>query len=171
MNNLINENASLPDLLAEGSFMDNLFDYGDMLPMPVQPDLSTVNKQIETLTVDGNTQSLQLKIERMKRRQLRSSLKNLEQAVQRPCGDATTLRQELSVIQDQQNAVNFQLEGDITALRALTFRCLTRMYQVMARLVSRSTCTPEEDLETAQLMQEIVHTFQHLHSYYVPSYV
>jgi len=166
MNNLINENASLPDLLAEGSFMDNLFDYD----MPVQPDLSAVNKQLESLTVDGNTQSLQLKIERMKRRQLRSSLRNVEQAMQRPCGDAATLRHEMSMIQDQQNAVNFQLEGDITALRALSFRCLTRMYQVMVRLVSRSTCTPDEDLETAQLMQEIVLTFQQLHSYYIPSY-
>ena len=169
--NNITENATLPDLIAEGSFIDDLFNYDDMIPMPVQPDLSVVNKQLESLAIDGNTQSLQLKIERMKRRQLRSSLRTIEQAIQRPCIDAASLRQEMIATQDQQNSVNFQLEGDITALRALTFRCLTRMYQVMARIVSRTICTPEDDYEMAQMMQEIVQTFQQLHSYYIPSYV
>lgn len=162
---------SLPDLMAEGSFIDDLFNYDNMPSMPLQPDLSTVNKQLESLVIDGNTQSLRLKVERMKRRQLRSSLRTVEQAIQRPCIDATSLRQEMIITQDQQNSVNFQLEGDITALRALTFRCLTRMYQVLAKIASRTICTPDEDYETAQLMQEIAQTFQQLHSYYITSYV
>jgi len=170
LNNL-NEDALLPDLIAEGSLLDNLFNFDDITLPPVQPDLTAVNRQLESLTIDGNTHSLQLKIERMKRRQLRSSLRTVEQAVQRPCMDAASLRQELTMTQEQQNSINYQFEGDIVALRALTFRCLTRMYQVMAKLLSRTICTPDDDFEMSQMMLEIAQTFQQLHSYNMASYV
>ena len=91
----LSENIMLPNLSPESPFIDDLFKFDDILPMPVQPDLTTINKQLENLTIDGNTQFLQLKIERMKRRQLRSSLRSIEQTVQRPCTDAASLRQEL----------------------------------------------------------------------------
>jgi len=170
LNNL-NGNTMLPELSAEGSFIDDLFNFDDVIPMPVQPDLTAINKQLENLTIDGNTQFLQLKIERMKRRQLRSSLRTIEQTVQRPCTDAASLRQELIATQEHQNSINFQLEGDITAMRALTFRCLTRMYQVMTRFLSQVTLMPDDDFELSQMMQEIAQTFQQLHSYYITSYV
>jgi len=170
LNNL-SENIMLPDLSAESSFNDDLFKFDNIIPMPIQPDLTAINKQLENLTIDGNTQFLQLKIERMKRRQLRSSLRTIEQAVQRPCMDAASLRQELIATQEQQNSINFQLEGDITAMRALTFRCLTRMHQVMTMLLSRVVFMPDDDFELSQMMQEIAQTFQQLHSYYITSYV
>ena len=167
----MNENPLLTDITAEGSFMEDLFKLDDINLMPLQPDLTAINKQLENLTVDGNTQFLQLKIERMKRRQLRSSLQTLEQTVQRPCTDAFSLRQELIATQEHQNSINFQLEGDVTALRALTFRCLTRMYQVMTRFLSQMVLMPDDDFEMSQLMNEIAQTFHQLHSYHISSYV
>ena len=167
----MNENPLLTDITVEGSFMEDPFKLDDLNLMPLQPDLTVITKQLENLTIDGNTQFLQLKIERMKRRQLRSSLKTLEQTVQRPCTDAFSLRQELIAMQEHQNSINYQLEGDITALRALTFRCLTRMYQVMTRFLSQMVFMPDDDFEMTQLMSEIAQTFQQLHSYHIPSYI
>ena len=169
--NEMNENMTLPDLTAGNPLFEDVFRLDDLLPIPDNPDLITISRQLESLTIEGNTQSLQLKIERMKRRQLRSSLRSVEQAVQRPCVDAESLKRELIATQENQNAINYQFEGDMTAIRALTFRCLTRMYQVMTRLMSHVMLTPDDDFELTQMMQEIAQTFQQFHSYYITSYV
>jgi len=169
--NEINENMMLPDLTMGDPFIEDVFRIDDLLPTPDHPDLIAISRQLESLTIEGNTQSLQLKIERMKRRQLRSSLRSVEQAVQRPCMDAASLRQEWIASQENQNTINYQFEGDMIAMRALTFRCLTRMYQMMSRLMSHLMLTPDDDFELTQLMQEIAQTFQQFHSYYTTSYV
>jgi len=167
----MNENIMLPDLTIGDPIIEDVFRIDDFLPTPDHPDIIAISRQLESLTIEGNTQSLQLKIERMKRRQLRSSLRSIEQAVQRPCMDAASLRQELITSQESQNTVNFQFEGDMIAMRALTFRCLTRMYQMMTRFMPHLMLTPDDDFELTQLMQEIAQTFQQFHSYYTTSYV
>ena len=161
----------LPDLTIGDPIIEDVFRIDDFLPTPDHPDIIAISRQLESLTIEGNTQSLQLKIERMKRRQLRSSLRSIEQAVQRPCMDAASLRQELITSQESQNTGNFQFEGDMIAMRALTFRCLTRMYQMMTRFMPHLMLTPDDDFELTQLMQEIAQTFQQFHSYYTTSYV
>ena len=173
MNNFDEANIDmmLPDLMISDPVIDEVFKLDEFLPVPDHPDLIALSRQLDNLTIEGNTQSLQLKIERMKRRQLRSSLRSLEQTVQRPCVEAQSLKQELIAIQENQNAINYQFEGDMTAIRALTFRCLTRMYQMMNRFLSHIVLTPDDDFELSQMMQEIAQTFQQFHNYYITSYV
>ena len=150
-------NATLPDMLAGGPFSDELFRIDDLLPMPEHPDIITISRQLESLSIENNTQSLQIKIERMKRRQLRP--------------DTTSLKQELIATQEHQNAINYQFEGDVTSLRAMMFRCLTRMHQMMTRMLSHVALPPDDDYELAQMSQEIAQTFHQFHSYYTASYV
>jgi len=169
--NEIPVDTTTSDMLAGGPFAEELFRLDDLLPMPEHPDIIAITRQLENLSVENNTQSLQLKIERMKRRQLRSSLRSMEQALLRPCSDATSLRHELSASQEHQNAINFQFEGDITSLRALTFRCLTRMHQMISRFLPHVRIPADDDFELAQMLQEIAQTFQQFHSYYSASYV
>ena len=164
-------NATLPDMLAGGPFSDELFRIDDLLPMPEHPDIIAISRQLENLTIENNTQSLQIKIERMKRRQLRSSLRSMEQVLLRPCPDATSFKQELIATQKNQNAINYQFEGDVTSSRALTFRCLTRMHQMMSRLLPHIMLPPDDNFELAQMLQEIAQTFHQFHSYYTASYV
>jgi len=164
-------NSTMPDLLAGGPFADELFRVDDLLAMPEHPDVNAISRQLENLTIENNTQSLQIKIERMKRRQLRSSLRSMEQVSLRPCPDATSLKQELIASQEQQNAINYQFDADVTALRALTFRCLTRMHQMISRFLPHIMLSPDDDFELAQMSQEIAQTFHQFHSYYTASYV
>jgi len=163
--------AILNDLIAGGSFTDEPFKIDDYQPIPEHPDIITISRQLENLSVENNTQSLQLKIERMKRRQLRSSLRSVEQTLSRPCPDATSLRQELIAHQEQQNAINYQFEGDVTSLRAITFRCITRMHQMMTRMLSYVALPPDDDYELTLMSQEIAQTFHQFHSYHMASYV
>ena len=76
--------------------------------MPEHPDIIAISRQLENLTIENNTQSLQIKIERMKRRQLRSSLRSIEQALLRPCPDVASLKHELIATQEHQNTINYQ---------------------------------------------------------------
>ena len=128
-------NTILPDVLSGGPFSDELFQIGDLLPIPEHPDIIAISRQLENLTIENNTQSLQIKIERMKRRQLRSSLRSIEQALLRPCPDVASLKHELIATQEHQNAINYQFEGDVTSIKAMTFRCFTRMHQMISRLL------------------------------------
>jgi len=173
MNNLSDSITSeiIPDMLAGGPFSDDLFRIDDLIPMPEHPDIVAISRQLESLTIENNTQALQIKIERMKRRQLRSSLRSMEQVLIRPCSDAASLKQELIATQENQNAINYQFEGDMTTLRALMFRCLTRMHQMMSRFLPHIALPPDDDFELAQMSQEIAQTFHQFHSYYTASYV
>jgi len=85
-------NEVIPDLLAGGPFADDLFRIDDLIPMPEHPDIIAISRQLESLTIENNTQALQIKIEKMKRRQLRSSLRSMEQVLLRPCSDAASLK-------------------------------------------------------------------------------
>jgi len=164
-------NEIIPDPLAGGPLADEPFRLDDLLVMPDHPDVSTISRQLEDLTIDNNTQSLQLKIERMKRRQLRSSLRSVEQVLLRPCADATSLKHDLIASQEQQNAINYQFDADVTSLRTLMFRCFTRMHQMMAKFLPHIRLPPDDDFELQQMLQEITQTFQQFHSYYSASYV
>ena len=139
--------------------------------MPEYPDVNNITRQLEGLTIETNTQSLQLKIERMKRRQLRSSLRSMEQVLLQPCPDATSLKRELIVIQEQQNTINYQFDADLTSIKALTFRCITRMHQMMARFLPHIRLPPDDDFELHHMLREIEQTFQQFHSYFTVSYV
>jgi len=167
----MNENIMMPDLIIGDPIIEDIFQIDDLLATPDHPDLIAITRQLESLTIEGNTQSLQLKIERMKRRQLRSSLRSVEQMLSHPCPDATSLKQELIATQEYQNAINFQFEGDITSLRAMMFRCLTRMHQMMNRMMSHMALHPDDNYELTHMSQEIAQTFQHFQSYYTVSYV
>jgi len=167
----MNENIMMPDLIIGDPIIEDIFQIDDLLATPDHPDLIAITRQLESLTIEGNTQSLQLKIERMKRRQLRSSLRSVEQMLSHPCPDATSLKQELIATQEYQNAINFQFEGDITSLRAMMFRCLTRMHQMMNRMMSHMALHPDDNYELTHMSQEIAQTFQQFQSYYTVSYV
>jgi len=166
-----NIDTTIPDILVGGPFVDDLFGINDLIPMPEHPDILSISRQLEELTIENNTQSLQLKIERMKRRQLRSSLRSIEQVLLRPCADAASIKQELGAIQENQNAINFQFDSDITTLRTMMFRCFTRMHQMMNRMISHMALHPDDNYELTRMTQEIAQTFQQFHSYYTVSYV
>jgi len=139
--------------------------------MPEHPDIITINRQLENLVIENDTQALQIKIERMKQQRLRSSLRSIEQILLRPCPDAASLKQQLIATQEHQNMINYQFEGDITSMKAMTFRCLTRIHQFISRLLPHVLLPPEDGYELAQMLHEISQTFHQFHTYYSTSYV
>jgi len=139
--------------------------------MSEHPDIIAISRRLEDPAIENNTQSLQIKLEQMKRRRLRSSLRVLEQNLLRPCPEVASLRQELIATQENQNAINYQFEGDMTAMKSMSFRCLTRMHQFVSRLLPHLLLTPEDNYEMTQMLHEISQTFHQFRTYYSTSYV
>ena len=155
----LSTNTAIPDLISEGPLPDDLLQLGDLLPMPEHSDIIAISRRLEDLTIENNTQALQIKLERMKRRRLRPSLRVLEQNLLRPCPEVASLRQELIATQENQNMINYQFEWDMTAMKLMSFRCLTRMYQFVSRLLPHQLLTPENNCEMTQMLHEISQTF------------
>jgi len=66
----LNGNPTIPDLLPEEPIYDDLFTLNDLtMPLP-HPDIAELNRKIESLTIELNTQGLRLEIERSKRQRL-----------------------------------------------------------------------------------------------------
>ena len=75
-NNLINltEDPTLPDLLPEEPMFNELLQMEDLtMPVP-HPDVVELSRKLDNLTIESNTQSLRLEIEKTKRQRLSARL-------------------------------------------------------------------------------------------------
>jgi len=90
MNNyLLNnpENMLLSDIFPKGSLTNDIFHLETPFVTPSYSDLVTVNSRLEHLSLEINTQSLRIEVERAKRQKLRASLKQFKQSTLSPCSE------------------------------------------------------------------------------------
>ena len=126
----------LPDLLSEDPLLDNMF-FLEAPPLSVtHPDIAALNFKLDNLSLECNTQALQLEVEQVKRQKLRTSLRSIRQKITLPCPDATSLKGEQQAVQGNQNTINFQLDGEVSRLNTMAFRCFARAHQILTVLLS-----------------------------------
>jgi len=138
---------------------------------PLSWHFRTLNSRLEHLSLEINTQSLQIEVERAKRQKMRTSLKQLKQEVSTPCLDIAPLRQEISKINENHNATSYHLEAEITRLSTMSFRCFSRMHQILVLLLSHISMPPNECTDMVQLLNEFTRTLHQFHVIYEASYV
>ena len=161
----------IPDLLPEGSFLNDLLD--NNIPLPVIPntDIVTLNQRIDQLSLDTNTQSLRIEVEKAKRQKLGATVRRLRQDVLPPHHEIVRLRQDLDIMRNEQNSINYYFEAEIASNRTLAFRGLSRIHQILA-LMSPPTILPvNHGPELNQLIQELGRTLQQFPVEYTASYV
>jgi len=171
--NLINLTSDpiLPDLVPEEPIYDEIFKIDDLL-MPVpHPDIAELNRRIELLTVEINTQGLRLEIERTKRQRLQSSVRQMKRELTVPCPSLVGLRNELIQFKDQQTAINYQLDGENVKTNTLAFRSISRICQLLAAIIPGAIVSPESSPEMKILLQELSLTVQQFGVHYAASYV
>jgi len=106
MMNLIND-STLPDLLLpEEPLYDEVFQIDDVLKSTLHPDIADLNRKIESLTIEVNTQGLRLEIERTKRQRLQATVRKLKRDITLSSSDIQLLRNEVTQLRDFQNSVN-----------------------------------------------------------------
>ena len=131
----------------------------------------SLNSRLEHLSLEINTQSLRIEVERAKRQKMRASLKQLKQEISTPCPDIAPLRQEISVIHENHNATSYHLEGEITRLSTMSFRCFSKMHQILVLLLPHISIPSNECTDVVQLLNEFTRTLHQFHVLYEASYI
>ena len=129
-----------PVLIPEDPPIDNQFPVETPLITSLHSDISAINTRLENLTIESNTQSLRIEVERVKRQKLHLSLRQVKQNMLLPCPDIASLKYNVEAMQGNQNAINYQLEGEITNMNVMTFRRLSRMHQIITFLLPMLCC-------------------------------
>jgi len=133
------------------------------------PDIIALNRRLDLLSLETNTQGLRIAVERAKRQKLHATIRQVRQDMSLSCPDIVTIRHDLETMREHQNAVNYQLDGETTRINTLTFRCLSRMHQIMALLIP--CVTMPSGYEFYQMLQELARTLQQFSVNYATSYV
>ena len=99
-NNLINDQEKnlIPDIFPEYFFLRDIFPMEPPHSMPFYLYLATQNSQLEHLSLDVNTQSLRIEVERAKRQKMRSMINQLKQELSNSCSEIVSLNKEVSTI-------------------------------------------------------------------------
>ena len=160
-----------PDLFLEGPLTDNIINAEPPQLQPSPHEVKTIIDRLENLELTTNTHSLQIQVERMKRQKLRSALRQFRHDASTLAADIASVRQTIMLNYEQQNAVNYQLGGEIDRSSTVTFRGLSRVQHLLAIIVSRVTSSPEDYDILAQHLDEICRTIQHFRIEHQVSYV
>jgi len=172
-NNLLSLSVApaLPDLLQEGYFLDDILHWDDPTIAITHSDITALNQRLDHLSLETNTQALRIAVERAKRQKLRATIRQVKQDMLLPCPDIASLRYDIETMRGSQNIINYQLEGEITSLNTMTFRCLSRMHQIIALLLPHVIMPSDNNCELNQLLQELARTLQQFRINYPVSYV
>jgi len=172
-NNLINltEDPTLPNLLPEDPLPSDLFQIDDMIAPITHPDIVALNQKLDNLSLETSTQGLRVAVERAKRQRLQTTVRQVRQNLSTICPDVAKIRNDMEVMQDHQNTINFQLDGETARTSTLAFRSLSRIYQLLAVIVPCMILPSKDNHEVVVLMQELNRTIQQFGVYYTASYV
>jgi len=131
-NNFLNTQTDipLPDLLYEGPLIDDMFCFEAPPLNVVYPGITELNLKLDNLSLECNTQALQLEVERVKRQELRASIRAMKQQISLPCPDTALIKREIQTTQLNQNAVNYQLDGEMARINTMAFRCFVRIHSL-----------------------------------------
>ena len=76
-NNLLNltGDPTLPDLFPKGPLPDYLFQLNDLTATIVHPDIIALNRRLDHLSLETNTQGLRIAVERAKCQKLHAAIR------------------------------------------------------------------------------------------------
>jgi len=162
-NGLIDD-SDLPDLFDDVLFPSNVASTDKDLMSMIPIEIKALNDRVARLEIALNTQTLRLELERSKRQKLALLLKNRQQEVPTPQLEA--LQRAIDTNQVYQDAVNFQIGGNVDHLSTVMFRCMSRTQQLFSVAFPCIQITPSDQPDVSILLEEIGRTLQQLHVRY-----
>jgi len=93
---LFNMDLAIPNLVPAEVMFDDLPQINDPEITSLKNEIADINARLEKITIDSNTQSLRVDVERVKRRKLQTSLKQVRNKMSNPCPDIAVLKQQMN---------------------------------------------------------------------------
>jgi len=167
---LLNEDPTLPDLFPEDTLF-NEFRLNDFSMPLMHPDIAELTRKLEHLTLESNTQGLRLEVEKAKRQRLQASMRQIKSNLALSCPEIVALRTELQCLRDRQNEINYCLDNENVKTNTLSFRCLSRVCQILATMIPRASLPTDPSPEVQILLGELTNIIQHFGVHYAASHV
>ena len=102
---------------------------------PTFGDIAALDDKISKLTVDVNTQALQVEIEWIKCQKLRMTLKHVKRELAPSDHLLSQFRQELNILKEQLGTIRNLYESETARVGTTTYGCFARLHQVMIAIV------------------------------------
>ena len=167
----LNGSYAVPDLIPEELTFDDLLNVDSMIMPPVLQETAEWGRKIDNLTIEFNTLSLRLEIEKTKRQRLQSVVRQLKREMSPQCPDMLTIKQDLDKFKEQQNTTNYMLDGENARTNTLAFRSISRICQLLTTMMQGTYVSAEAIDEANILLQELALTVQQFGVHYAASYV
>ena len=130
-------------------------------------EIASISTQTEKLHIDVHTQSLRIKVERVKRQKWRSTLKLLKRDAISPSHILAQTRHEIAILQDQLKTLRTIYESEIAWIETVSNRCFPRIYYKLFISIAPYVFMPAvEHNEVSQLIYEFLRTTQQLKTPY-----
>ena len=168
---LFNMDLAIPNLVPAEVMFDDLPQINDPEITSLKNEIADINARLEKITIDSNTQSLRVDVERVKRRKLQTSLKQVRNKMSNPCPDIAVLKQQMNEQQHYQNTINFQFYGELTCMSSIIFRCFARTHEMIAYILPYVMLPPDNHNELSQMLTELTQTIRQFHTYNEATYV
>ena len=152
INELFND-TDFPDLVLHEPGLVYITPAEEELIKILPSELKALNARLEFLEKGMSAQSLMLEVERAKRQRLSIALKTIRPDVPNPHYD--NLQQIVENNAVHQNAINYQLQGDIDRHNTIMFRYLSRLQQLLSFILPNVAITSSDEPDTNQLLEEM----------------
>jgi len=157
--NLNDEYPVLPDLIPLESI--------DLVPPYL--DITTLNDGITSLSIELNTQSLRIEIEKTKRQKLNMMIKRNRHERMPSDSLITGLRNDINILTEQLGTMRNTYESEMARIGFTTYRCFARLHKILIATIPGISMPEAENQDVSQLPHEPLRNIEQLRSPFDPS--
>jgi len=154
------EDFNFPDLFTDEPITPSITQADEEIIKMLPAELKALNDRITQLETALSTQTLKLELERAKRQKLGAIMK--QRRPETPMIYPDALKRLIETNFMHQETVNYQLGDGIDRLSTVSFRCLSRVQQLMSYIIPCIAVTPSDHPDVTILLEEIGRSLQQL---------
>ena len=129
---------------------------------PSAIDFHELSSKMDQISVDVNTQHLRSKLEKCKRQRLSSTIRNIEREIAALSNTINQTQTNITKLNQQIESLVLMRNGDLAQLTTITYRCLSRMHNIIITILPYMIMPTRSHEDLAQLAHELLCTIYQL---------
>ena len=132
------------------------------LEPPSANDFHVLSSEMDQISVDVNTQHLRRKLEKSKRQRLSLTIKNIEREIAALSNIITQTQTNITKLNLKIESLLLMRNGDLAQLTTITYRCLSRMHNIIIATLPHIAMPTRSHEDLVQLAHELLRTIYQL---------
>ena len=129
--------------------------FPEPLPTPVE-DIVQLSQRLDQLSIEVNTMTIKLELEKIKRRRLRKSLKQSNDEILALKNELIRRNQDNIALNEQLALMSQTVFSEIACLTQRTYICLGRIHHMLISAVPRIPMTEADHWDLSQQAMELL---------------